>query len=150
MAQDTPKDNAGFTLPAPVTAPASAPPAADAAGASASATTATTEPAPALDPASTTDTSSRDTLVGGVVLLLLFIAFFFAKNAYANGLVAKRVPPNKANASGWWLFIFLASLATGVVLAAVNAHKFLAPLFMAPLVLVGLVALLLTFTSSRR
>ena len=150
MAQDTPKDNAGFTLPAPVSAPASAPPAADAAGASASATTATTEPAPALDPASTTDTSSRDTLIGGVVLLLLFIAFFFAKNAYANGLVAKRVPPNKANASGWWLFIFLASLATGVVLAAVNAHKFLAPLFMGPLVLVGLVALLLTFTSSRR
>ena len=148
MAQDTPKDNAGFTLPAP----ASAPPAADApaAGAASAAATATTEPAPALDPASTTDTSSRDTLVGGVVLLLLFIAFFFAKNAYANGLVAKRVPPNKANASGWWLFIFLASLATGVVLAAVNAHKFLAPLFMGPLVLVGLVALLLTFTSSRR
>lgn len=145
MAQETPKDNSGFTLPAP----ASTPPAADAA-ASASATTATTEPAPALDPASTTDTSSRDTLIGGVVLLLLFIAFFFAKNAYANGLVAKRVPPNKANASGWWLFIFLASLATGVVLAAVNAHKFLAPLFMGPLVLVGLVALLLTFTSSRR
>ena len=146
MAQDTPKDNAGFTLPAP----ASAPPAADAPAAGAAATTATTEPAPALDPASTTDTSSRDTRIGGVVLLLLFIAFFFAKNAYANGLVAKRVPPNKANASGWWLFIFLASLATGVVLAAVNAHKFLAPLFMGPLVLVGLVALLLTFTSSRR
>lgn len=149
MAQDTPKDNAGFTLPAPVTAPASAPPAADA-SAAASATAATTEAAPAFDAAGTTDTSSRDTLVGGVVLLLLFIAFFFAKNAYANGLVAKRVPPNKANASGWWLFIFLASLATGVVLAAVNAHKFLAPLFMGPLVLVGLVALLLTFTSSRR
>lgn len=149
MAQDTPKDNTGFTLPAPVTAPASAPPAADA-SAAASATTGTTEPAPAFDAAGTTDTSSRDTLIGGVVLLLLFIAFFFAKNAYANGLVAKRVPPNKANASGWWLFIFLASLATGVVLAAVNAHKFLAPLFMAPLVLVGLVALLLTFTSSRR
>ena len=146
MAQDTPKDNAGFTLPVP----ASAPPAVDAPAAGAAATTATIEPAPALDPASTTDTSSRDTLIGGVVLLLLFIAFFFAKNAYANGLVAKRVPPNKANASGWWLFIFLASLATGVVLAAVNAHKFLAPLFMGPLVLVGLVALLLTFTSSRR
>ena len=145
MAQETPKDNAGFTLPAP----ASAPPAADA-SAAAGTTTATTEAAPALDPASTTDTSSRDTLVGGVVLLLLFVAFFFAKNAYANGLVAKRVPPNKANASGWWLFIFLASLATGVVLAAVSAHKFLAPLFMGPLVLVGLVALLLTFTSSRR
>lgn len=154
MAQDTPKDNAGFTLPAPVTAPASAPaPAATPPAADAPATagaTGITEPAPAFDAAATTDTSSRDTLVGGVVLLLLFIAFFFAKNAYANGLVGKRVPPNKANASGWWLFIFLASLATGVVLAAVNAHKFLAPLFMGPLVLVGLVALLLTFTSSRR
>jgi hypothetical protein len=149
MAQETPKDNAGFTLPAPVSAPASTPPAADASAASA-AGTATTEAAPAFDAAGTTDTSSRDTLIGGVVLLLLCIAFFFAKNAYANGLVAKRVPPNKANASGWWLFIFLASLATGVVLAAVNAHKFLAPLFMGPLVLVGLVALLLTFTSSRR
>ncbi|WP_219116537.1 hypothetical protein [Janthinobacterium sp. UMAB-56] len=146
MAQDTPKDNTGFILPAP----ASAPPAADAPAASAATSTATTEAAPAFDTAGTTDTSSRDTLVGGMVLLLLFIAFFFAKNAYANGLVAKRVPPNKANASGWWLFIFLASLATGVVLAAVNAHKFLAPLFMGPLVLVGLVALLLTFTSSRR
>ena len=145
MAQDTPKDNPGFTLPAPLPASASA-----AASADAPAATATTEPVPALDPASATDTSARDTLIGGAVLLLLFIAFFFAKNAYANGLVAKRVPPNKANAAGWWLFIFLASLATGLVLAAVNAHKFLAPLFMGPLVLVGLVALLLTFTSSRR
>jgi len=147
MAQDAPKDkdNTGFTLPAP----ASTPPAASEA-AQAPATTATTEPAPAFDAAGTTDTSSRDGLIGGVVLLLLVIAFFFAKNAYANGLVAKRLPPNKANASGWWLFIFLSSLSTAVVLAAVNAHKFLAPLFMAPLVLVALVALLLTFTSSRR
>lgn len=146
MAQDTPKDNAGFTLPAPTEAGAAAPaspasPAAD--------TTASVAAPGALDPVVATDTSSRDTLIGGAVLLLLFIAFFFAKNAYANGLVAKRLPPNKANASGWWLFIFLASVATGVVLAAVNAHKFFAPLFMGPLLLVGLVALILTFTSSR-
>lgn len=143
MAQDTPKDNAGFTLPAPTEA-APATPAAPAD------TTASVAAPAALDPVVATDTSSRDTLIGGAVLLLLFIAFFFAKNAYANGLVAKRLPPNKANASGWWLFIFLSSLSTAVVLAAVNAHKFLAPLFMAPLVLVALVALLLTFTSSRR
>ena len=149
MAQDTPKDNAGFTLPAPVTAPASAPPAADA-SAAASATTATTEPAPALDPASTTDTSSRDTLVGGVVLLLLFIAFFFAKNAYANGLVAKRVPPNKANASGWWLFIFLACISTGVVLSAVSASKFMTPLVLGPLGGVGVLALVLALMSGRK
>ena len=145
MAQDTPKDNAGFTLPPPAAEPAT--PATPATAAPA--TSASVETAPALDQVGATDTSSRDTLIGGAVLLILFVAFFFAKNAYANGLVAKRVSPNKANASGWWLFIFLASLATAVVLAAVNAHKFLAPLFMGPLVLVGLVALVLTFTSSR-
>ena len=145
MAQDTPKDNAGFTLPPPAAEPAT-PATPDTA---VPATTASVETAPALDQVGATDTSSRDTLIGGAVLLILFVAFFFAKNAYANGLVAKRVSPNKANASGWWLFIFLASLATAVVLAAVNAHKFLAPLFMGPLVLVGLVALVLTFTSSR-
>ena len=145
MAQDTPKDNAGFTLPPPAAEPATQATPATAAPA----TTASVETAPALDQVGATDTSSRDTLIGGAVLLVLFVAFFFAKNAYANGLVGKRVSPNKANASGWWLFIFLASLATAVVLAAVNAHKFLAPLFMGPLVLVGLVALVLTFTSSK-
>ena len=145
MAQDTPKDNAGFTLPPPAAEPAT--PATPATAVPA--TTASVETAPALDQVGATDTSSRDTLIGGAVLLILFVAFFFAKNAYANGLVAKRVSPNKANASGWWLFIFLASLATAVVLAAVNSHKFLAPLFMGPLVLVGLVALVLTFTSSK-
>lgn len=142
MAQDTPKDNAGFTLPPPAAEPATP-------ATTAPATTASVESAPALDQVGATDTSSRDTLIGGAVLLVLFVAFFFAKNAYANGLVGKRVSPNKANASGWWLFIFLASLATAVVLAAVNSHKFLAPLFMGPLVLVGLVALVLTFTSSK-
>ncbi|WP_308923903.1 hypothetical protein [Janthinobacterium sp. J1-1] len=145
MAQDTPKDNAGFTLPPPAAEPAT--PATPATAAPA--TSASVETAPALDQVGATDTSSRDTLIGGAVLLVLFVAFFFAKNAYANGLVGKRVSPNKANASGWWLFIFLASLATAVVLAAVNSHKFLAPLFMGPLVLVGLVALVLTFTSSK-
>ena len=149
MAQDTPKDNAGFTLPPPAATPAGEAAPAAAPAAAAPATTAGVETAPTLDQVGATDTSSRDTLIGGAVLLILFVAFFFAKNAYANGLVAKRVSPNKANASGWWLFIFLASLATAVVLAAVNAHKFLAPLFMGPLVLVGLVALVLTFTSSK-
>ena len=149
MAQDTPKDNAGFTLPPPAATPAGEAAPAATPAAAAPATTASVETAPALDQVGATDTSSRDTLIGGAVLLILFVAFFFAKNAYANGLVAKRVSPNKANASGWWLFIFLASLATAVVLAAVNSHKFLAPLFMGPLVLVGLVALVLTLTSSK-
>lgn len=142
MAQDS-KDNSGFALPNPDAA--KTPPPAD----QATTTTAdTVGEVPVLPSAA--DTSSRDLLVGGGILLVLFIAFFFAKNAYANTLVVKRVPPNKANAAGWWLFIFLASLSTGVVLAAVNSAKFLAPLIIGPIIAVGLLALVLTFVSGRK
>ena len=120
MAQDN-KDT-GFALPAPDAG--KTPPAADTT--TPATTTDTTTEMPVL--AGAADTSSRDLLVGGGILLVLFIAFFFARGAYANALVVKRVPPNKANAAGWWLFVFLASISTGVVLAAVNAAKFMAPL----------------------
>lgn len=96
------------------------------------------------------DTSSRDLLIGGGILLVLFVAFFFAKNAYANTLVGKRVPPNKANAAGWWLFVLLASLSTGVVLAAVNAAKFLTPLIIGPIIAVAVLALVLMLVSGRK
>lgn len=144
MAQD-PKDSAGFTIPAPADSAASASVSASASATSVSAATETT----ALTTISA-DTSSRDLLIGGGILLVLFIAFFFAKNAYANTLVVKRVPPNKANAAGWWLFIFLAGLSTGVVLAAVNAAKFMAPLIMGPIAVVSLLALVLSFTAGRK
>jgi hypothetical protein len=144
MAQTQQKDS-GFSLPAPT----------DAASAAAAATTTATVILPPGEKFEGTytvvsDTSSRDLLMGGGILLLLFVAFFFAKNAYANTLVAKRVPPNKANAAGWWLFVFLASLATGVVLAAVNSAKFMAPLIIGPVVAVGLVALVLMLVSGRK
>ena len=67
------------------------------------------------------DSSSRDLVIGFGILAILVVAFFFAKNAYANGLVRKRIQPGRANASGWWLFIFLTSLSTAVVLTAVNS-----------------------------
>ena len=137
------KDNAGFTLPAPVEgqqAPAAA----------ATPATGTPETVESLPVTTDVDTSSRDALIGCGVLLVLFIAFFFAKNAYANTLVAKRIQPGKANAAGWWLFIFLASLSTGVVLAAINAPKFMAPLIIGPLTLIGLIALVLMLLSSRK
>lgn len=142
MAQDS-KDSAGFTIPAPADGAASA-----SAGASATSVTATTETTNLTTVSA--DTSSRDLLIGGGILLVLFIAFFFAKNAYANTLVVKRVPPNKANAAGWWLFIFLAGLSTGVVLAAVNAAKFMAPLIIGPIAVVSLLALVLSFTAGRK
>lgn len=144
MAQ-TQQQSSGFSLPAP----------ADAASAANPPTTTATVILPPGEKFEGTytvvsDTSSRDLLVGGGILLVLFVAFFFAKNAYANTLVAKRVPPNKANAAGWWLFVFLASLATGVVLVAVNSAKFMTPLIIGPVAAVGLLALVLMFVSGRK
>lgn len=136
----------GFTLPAPTDSA----PAASAAGTGA--TTVASPPGAALEGAYPvgTDTSSRDLLIGGGILLVLFVAFFFAKNAYANTLVGKRVPPNKANAAGWWMFVLLASLATGVVLSAVNTSRFMTPLILGPVGAVGLLALVLMLTTGRK
>jgi hypothetical protein len=142
------KDNAGFALPAPIEGQQA--PAAAATPATPATGTGTPETVESLPVTTDVDTSSRDALIGGGVLLVLFIAFFFAKNAYANTLVAKRIQPGKANAAGWWLFIFLASLSTGVVLAAINAPKFMAPLIIGPLTLIGLIGLVLMLLSSRK
>lgn len=143
MAQ-TQQNNGGFSLPAPTEA-ASAP----------SATTTATVILPPGEKFEGTytvvsDTSSRDLMIGGGILLVLFVAFFFAKNAYANTLVAKRIPPNKANAAGWWLFIFLASLATGVVLITVNAARFMTPMIIGPMAALALVSLVFTVVSGRK
>ena len=141
------KENTGFSLPEPKADAAAAAVPVTPSPAGAAAIDATT-----LQPVVnvTENTASRDLLIGGAILLVLFVAFFFAKNAYANGLVSKKLPPDRANASGWWLFIFLATLATGVVLVAVNSARFMAPLVMGPVAVVSLAALVLTFTSSRR
>jgi hypothetical protein len=64
-------------------------------------------------------------------------------------LVKKRISPSKASMAGWWLFIFLAAVAIGAVLAAVNPVKFLSLLILGPLGIVALVSAVLTFTSSR-
>lgn len=134
------QNNSGFTLPTP----------ADAAS-TASSIANTIEQVPVTDSIPTAaDTSSRDMLIGAAVLLVLFVIFFFAKNGYANSLVAKRLPPNKANAAGWWLFLLLASLSTAVVLVVINAAKFLTLLVMGPLGAVGLLALVLLLVSSSK
>lgn len=95
-------------------------------------------------------TSPRDMVIGGAILLVLLVGFFFARVGYANMLVRKRIAPAKANAAGWWLFVFLGSLATAVVLASINPIKFLAPMTLAPLGGVAVVALILMVLSSRR
>ena len=97
-----------------------------------------------------TDTSNRDMAIAGGILLVLVIAFFFAKNAYANALVAKKVAPRSANAAGWWLFILLTCMSVAGVLGFTNQAKFLTPYFMGPLGLVSLVSLVLMLISGRR
>lgn len=92
----------------------------------------------------------RDYAIAGGILLVLLVAFFFAKNAYANHLAGRRVPPGAANAAGWWLYIFLASLATASALAILSPVKFLTPLFMAPLGIISIAALVLMLMSGRR
>lgn len=134
-------NNSGFALPAPTDSAAA--PAADA-GTQTSSGVVVNLGTPGVD------TSSRDLLIGGGILLVLLVAFFFAKNAYANTLVAKRVPPNKANSAAWWLFVFLASVSTGVVLSAVSASRFMTPLVLGPLAAVGLVALVLALVTGRK
>lgn len=93
---------------------------------------------------------TRDYFIGGGILLVLVVAFFFAKKAYANHLVSKRVSIPKADAAGWWLFIFLTTLATTSTLAVVNSDKFLSLVFLAPMLVVSLTAIVFTLLCSRR
>lgn len=145
---DSKNSSSGFTLPPP-TAPTAAPTAAPAPDAPASQADigqgSVGMPIPPGEGA-----SSRDLLVGGGVLLVLMVAYFFAKNAYANMLVGRRVEPRSANAAGWWLFIFLTLISVGVVLAAVNRSALMAPFIVGPLALGAIVALVLMLLSSRR
>lgn len=92
----------------------------------------------------------RDYAIAVGVLLVLLIAFFFAKNAYSNHLARKRVSTGAANAAGWWLFIFLTGLATAATFSILSPIKFMTPIFMGPLLLVSLVALILMFITGRR
>lgn len=95
------------------------------------------------------ETGSRDLTIGGGIIVVLLIAFFFAKQGFTNSLVKKRVSPSKASMAGWWLFIFLSSIAIAAVLAAVNPAKFLSVTILAPLGTVALVSAFLAFKSSQ-
>jgi hypothetical protein len=133
---NTTKPQSGFTLPPPTVAPDKA-------------TSPATPTAIKIDFGSA-GPSSRDMLIGGAVLLVLMVAFFFAKNAYANMLVGKRVEPRSANAAGWWLWVFLSLLSVGVVLAAVSGSTLMTPFIVGPLALGAVVALVLMIVSGKR
>lgn len=147
MAQND--NNSGFSLPEPISTPQSATSGENAPSMDVGAM-AGTSTSSLISITAGENTSSRDLLIGGAVILVLLVAFFFAKNAYANTLVGKRVPPNKANAAGWWLFVGLSSLAIGVVLTAVSASRFMTPFVLGPLGGIGLLGLVLALISGRK
>ena len=140
-----PTQNKGFTLPMP--APAKGQPAVPMTSPMVSQPIGIT---PTIANTEIDGSQPRDYAIAGGVLLVLLIAFFFAKRAYANHLAGKRVSSGAANASGWWLFIFLTGLAIAAALSILSPVKFLTPMFMGPLLAICIAALILMFVTGRR
>lgn len=111
--------------------------------------TSSIEVAPAAA-APVTDTSTRDLAIGGAVFLVLLVVYFFVRNAYVHHMVVKRVAPSSAGSAGWLLFVGLSFISAAAVLAIINASKFLTFAITAPLVAVGLVALVAALFVGRR
>lgn len=129
MAQDT---NAGFTLPAQADAAASN---------TINNITNITEQV-VMDALPVANTSTRDILIGGAVLIVLLIIFFILKNMHVKNLVGKKLSVNKAETAGWWLFLLLANLASATILITVNSAKFLTLFVLGPIGLFSLIALI--------
>lgn len=112
----------------------------------------TSVPAPGGEMAGvpTADTSARDLTLAGGIFLVLLLAFFFARGAYVNHLVARRVAPSSAGSAGWLLFVGLSFLSAAVVLALINSAKYLSLGITVPLVLVGLGTLVGALLVGRR
>ena len=96
-----------------------------------------------------TDTSTRDLAIGGAVFLVLLVIYFFVRNAYVHHLVVKRVAPSSASSAGWLLFLGLGFVSAAAALAVINA-KFLSLAITAPLIVVGLIALVAAVVVGRR
>jgi len=107
------------------------------------------EVAPATD-VPPTDTSTRDLAIGASVFLVLLVIYFFVRNAYVHHLVVKRVAPSAAGSAGWLLFVGLAFISSAAVLAIINASKFLTFAVTAPLLIVGVIAMVAALFVGRR
>ena len=96
------------------------------------------------------DTAGRDLAIGAAVFAVLLVIYFFVRNAYVHHLVVKRVAPSSAGSAGWLLFVGMGFLSAAVVLAIVNASRYLTPAITGPLVVVGVVTLVAAFFVGRR
>jgi hypothetical protein len=161
MQATQPQSDPGFRIPddkapagtVPPTQPAggglSTEPPDGAAATGASGTNAGIEVAPEGQ-APATDTSTRDIAIGGAVFLFLLVVFFFARNAFANHLVRRRVAPSSADTAGWLLFFGLAFLAAAAVLGFVNSTKFLNVAITGTLLVFGIAAIAGALFTGRR
>jgi len=96
------------------------------------------------------DTSARDLAIGGAILAVLLVIYFFVRNAYVHHLVVRRVSPSSAGSAGWLMFVGLGFLSFAAVLAIINASKYLTLAITGPLVAVGLIALVAALFIGRR
>ncbi len=135
------KPDPGFKLPGAASAPAEAASKPTDPSASRTANPASVEVVP-LEGAPVTDTSTRDLTIGGGVFVVLMMVFFFARNAFVQHLVVRRVAPSSAGSAGWLLFVGLSFLSAAAVLAMINASKFLSLAITGPLLVVGIVSLI--------
>ena len=153
--QETVKSEAsGFKLPNPDAPPPSGqavavPPAPPAPTPAAAGQTAALAPAE-LPLEGAADASPRDMAVGGGIFLVFVLASFFAKNAWANHLVGKRVSPRSANASGGWLFMLGVIAGAVAALGYANSGQYLTPLSLAGFSVFALAALAGLLSTGRR
>lgn len=97
-----------------------------------------------------TDTSTRDLAIGGAIFVVLLIVYFFARNAYANHLVRRRVAPSSADTAGWLMFFGLAFVSGAAVLAIMNSSRFLTVAITGTLLVFGIAALIGALVTGRR
>ena len=143
----------GFKLPsasAPTETPAKAADAASVPAPAAAAGSAASIEVTPMAGAPATDTSARDMAVGGIAFLVLLVVYFFVRNAYVHHMVVRRVAPSAAGSAGWLLFVGLAFMSAAAVLGIVNASRYLTFAITAPLVIIGLVALIAALFVGRR
>jgi hypothetical protein len=64
--------------------------------------------------------SSSETIIGGVIFVLLLLPFFFAKLSVTRGLQSRSAAPGAASEAGWMMFVWLAFTALALIAAYIG------------------------------
>jgi hypothetical protein len=93
---------------------------------------------------------TKEYILGGVILLVLAVLFFFAAQQFSNHLVKKRHKPSNANTASIWLFFLLFDLAVIAVIGILDAGLLSLLQISIPLAILALVFVVLLILSVRR